>query len=40
MENAQTTENAEIHAPPDTVMILAHASEMLIHMRESVMIAE
>jgi hypothetical protein len=27
-------ENAEIHAPPDTVMILAHASEMHTHIIE------
>ena len=34
MENAQTMENAEIHAQPDTVMILAHVSEMRIHIIE------
>lgn len=33
-ESAQTTENAEIHAQQDTVMILAHVSEMRIHIIE------
>jgi hypothetical protein len=38
MESAQTTENAEIHAPLDTVMILARASEMRTHITERSMI--
>jgi hypothetical protein len=40
MANAQKTHIAQILVPPDTVTILAHASEMHTHMIESVMIAE